>query len=476
MRLRCWRPLVAGFLLVTACAPQGRLPEPRAPRPLPSSPAPQPRFLIQESEALDAATFLNAVGDHPRFTKGWAALRREWRPRFAAAPEAVRTAFQQWNGRGIQLAYLLSALPVRSLDGLIAMMRRPDVLLSRVERALDEPAYRPDLDRLRRTHRPLATLFAWLRDQGFGKMRRARFAATLRRTRRRLRETLGQIHAGDFVKLLQAFIGRPVPHGALRLVVLAFSRPTCFQLTGFGVGWSESSANPGWLLAHEFLHKYNPSRAVLARLRHLARVDPVLAEARRRVQGEFLQGEEEELVDGAAAYLAWGLGLQRRKRVLRGLRWRYPSARTRQAGVPLAALIFDALRRARVMRTVLSGEFGRFHYDTFLLDLFQSPRLHPGRVRGAVHEILRPVSGTAGVALGVGSQGAFVRFLLPRHPAIRAGLRPGDRILRINGHLTRGKALPRLLDYLTGPPGKAIAIIAGRGHTQVRVTFTLAKP
>jgi len=60
-------------------------------------------------------------------------------------------------------------------------------------------------------------------------------------------------------------------------------------------------------------------------------------------------------------------------------------------------------------------------------------------------------------------------------PASRAGIHPGDIILRINGHVTEGMSLKDVVDALRGPANSKVSITIGRKNTQpFDVTLTRA--
>jgi len=60
-------------------------------------------------------------------------------------------------------------------------------------------------------------------------------------------------------------------------------------------------------------------------------------------------------------------------------------------------------------------------------------------------------------------------------PASRAGIHPGDVILRINGHVTEGMSLKDVVDALRGPADSKVSITIGRKNTQpFDVTLTRA--
>ena len=127
------------------------------------------------------------------------------------------------------------------------------------------------------------------------------------------------------------------------------------------------------------------------------------------------------------------------------------------------------------MHRLLSNDRERFDYDAFLRQLFSRGRLAAGKLAARARRLWRPVAASAGIDLVLDDRGPVVRALPLGRGAGRAGLRQGDRVLRINGRTTAGKPLERLRDYLVGPPGRKIVIIAQRGDDQLRVIFTLGR-
>jgi len=449
--------------------------------PRPPAPVAPAAFELHDSETLDAATFLNAISDNPRFNAGWSELRARWRAKFAAAAAAA-ASLRRWLGTGIQLAYLLSALPEHRLTATIARLEQPEAVLRDMERGLDEPAYRPILDRLRTTHADVRRIFQFLLRHGFLTLRAREYGALRAETRRELEAALRPIDAARFRALLEAYSGRPVPDGRLRLYVLAFARPYCFQLSGFAIGWSKPAGSAPWLLAHELLHKFNPSRAALEHHRRL-RADPFYARAWDRIYGEYSEGKEEEMVEAAALAVVDELGLLSRQRILRRLKWAYFSPRTQQGGQPLAAILFDELRRA-------PRPTARFDYNAFieqqlrLLAPFGRSAVEARSASGAIHsstlerrfrEIIRPISGTAGLSLDPAPEGARVKGLLPGRAAALAGLQVGDHVIGINDVRLAGRDLEAILDLLAGPPGAALRLEIERGGERRRLPLRLGE-
>lgn len=407
-------------------------------------------FRIRDSETLDAATLLNAISDEPRFNGPWAEVRARWRARFAADP-AAEAALARWIGRGIQLAYLLSALHEDRLAGAVERLAEPDAALAEIEAVFDEPAYRNVLDDLAARPEDVRTILSFLLSHGFLEEREAGERAALDRVRADLVATLAPLDTPRYINLIEAFTGREIPGGRIDLYVLAYSRPLSFQLSGFAVGWSGAQDDAAWLLTHEILHKLDPSPEVLDRLDRLIREDAFYAAASSRIHGEFHEGREEELVDAAAVYVAETLGLLSPTRALRHLKFMYWSDRLRQGGVPLAAIVYDALRRS-------GGISPGFDYDRFLLDLFESGPLQAGEVEARYRAVIRPVSGMAGVVLEAQTDGARVARIFDGYPAAAAGLQPGDLVVSIDGTATRGLDLESILDLLAGEPGRTIRL------------------
>ncbi|MBI4679465.1 MAG: PDZ domain-containing protein [Elusimicrobia bacterium] len=420
------------------------------PAPGPGAQAAPARFSLYLSETLDGAVFLNAVSDNPRFNEPWAELRKEWLPKFSQDP-AVARAFKRWSGRGIQLAYLLSSAPENDLESLLKRFDEPKSLLAEIRRNLDEPAYAPALADLEARHAEVRALLSFLQKNGFAAMRRERFGSVLEDTQRSLESTLKRFDAERFADLLEAFSGRSIPGREMRIAVLAFSNPLSFQLNGFAVGWGTQKGSLDWLLAHEFLHKFNPSKENLESLQRLAQADPFYEEAWDRVYGEFTEGKEDELVDAAARFVLLRLGLATPARNLRSMKHLYFSHKTQKGGVPLAAVLYGALARRK-------GALTGFDYNRFISTEFHSGRIKAGSIEKAFQNVIKPVSGMAGMVLREEADGARVVDVFDGFPAQAAGVKAGDLLAEVNGTRLAGKDLDAMLDAVAGESGKPVEV------------------
>ncbi|MFA6315853.1 MAG: hypothetical protein WC943_00385 [Elusimicrobiota bacterium] len=417
---------------------------------LAAEPAPA-RFTLLTSEVLDAACFLNAVSDNPRFNEPWADLREEWLPKLQADP-AVRAALDRWSGRGIQLAYLLSSLPETDLGGILKRFDDPKPLLAEIRRKLDEPAYGPVLADLEASHGMVRTLLAFLHRNGFSALRAERYGGLLRDNQLALEPVLKRFDAARFADLLEAFSGRRIPDREMRIAVLVFASPMSFQLNGFSIGWGTQKGSLDWLLAHEFMHKLNPSRENLAAQKRLAGADPLYKEAWDRVYGEFNEGKEEEFVDAASRFALLELGLASPVRNLRSMKFLYFSQKTGKGGVPLAAVLYDGLAAGKDQQKGLG-------YDRFIAAAFSSGGLRPGRFEEAYRKAIKPVSGMAGMVLKGESSGARVEKVFEGFPAAGAGIKAGDLLVSARGARLAGKDLDSMLDALAGESGSQVEVV-----------------
>lgn len=410
------------------------------------------RFSLYSSETLDAAVFLNAVSDNPRFNAPWGDLREEWLPKLAKDPAAAH-ALRRWSGRGIQLAYLLSALPENDLDTLLKRFDRPKALVQEIRNKLDEPAYASVLADLEAHHAEVQVLLEFLVKNGFGAMRQERYGATLRETQAALERILNRFDAARFADLLEAFTGRKIPGRDLRVAVLVFSNPMSFQLNGFTVGWGTRKGSLEWLLAHEFMHKFNPSGENIAAQRRLAEADPFYTEAWNRIYGEFSEGKEEEFVDAASRFVLLQLGLASPIRNLRSMKLLYFSEKTGKAGAPLDAVLYDSLVDE-------GGIPPGFDYNRFILRELSSDRLRSGRFEAAFRKAVQTVSGLAGMVIKEEAVGARVEKVFDGFPAQGAGLKAGDLISDVNGSPLAGRTLDEMLDALAGESGAAVEVVS----------------
>jgi carboxyl-terminal processing protease len=82
-----------------------------------------------------------------------------------------------------------------------------------------------------------------------------------------------------------------------------------------------------------------------------------------------------------------------------------------------------------------------------------------------------------GVGMTVGARGGktVVMAPFPGSPAYKAGLRPGDVLLTVNGKSTDGLSTSAIADLLKGPRGTPATILVGREGTPEPLTFTVIR-
>jgi len=64
---------------------------------------------------------------------------------------------------------------------------------------------------------------------------------------------------------------------------------------------------------------------------------------------------------------------------------------------------------------------------------------------------------------------------LPRSPAMRAGIRENDRIIRIDGNETFGYSLDELVEHMRGPPGSEVELLILRPGNSFPITLMLRR-
>jgi len=123
----------------------------------------------------------------------------------------------------------------------------------------------------------------------------------------------------------------------------------------------------------------------------------------------------------------------------------------------------------------------RLHKDGFRMKLVSGLRVDSGAtLRQDV--TLVTLDGGAGLELGgIGAQlehtgdGITLRDVFPGDPAGRAGLRAGDRIVRIDGEATQGMSMADVLQRLRGEPGTSVGVSAQRPETGETVELTIVR-
>ncbi len=69
----------------------------------------------------------------------------------------------------------------------------------------------------------------------------------------------------------------------------------------------------------------------------------------------------------------------------------------------------------------------------------------------------------------------YVRATFPNSPALRAGLRYGDKIVEIDGKSMKGKAYPEVRNHLRGPKGTSVKVTFERGFSTKRDTVEITR-
>jgi|GEM_PF-2617938 len=415
------------------------------------------QFSVEFSEKLDAAVFLNAISDDQRFNKGYAKIKKEWDEKIAADPEVLKV-FQAWQGRGIQLAYLLSALPENGLEDTLAAFEKPESVIAVIREAFDEPAYQNVFDDFQKSFAQIKTWFLFLQKNAFIEFRKKASKQHFDSAKANLEKELSNINFQKYKDLLEAFTGKKISNGEPRIFILAFSQPYSFQLMRFAVGWDTTRDFSLWLLSHELLHKFNPSLQSLDFQKALAADDGFYGEAYGRIYDEFKEGKEEEFVEAAAQYMVQQLTPRTLTRALREIKLLYFSEKTNNRGVPLAMLIFQQLQASTI-------DLKNFDYNVFIEKLFKDGRLLPGEIEKLYKEAIKPVGGLLGLSLKAVPEGALVQKALSGFPAEQAGIKTGDIIMEANSESFADKNLDEILDLLAGESGKNFLFQVKRGDS-----------
>jgi hypothetical protein len=83
--------------------------------------------------------------------------------------------------------------------------------------------------------------------------------------------------------------------------------------------------------------------------------------------------------------------------------------------------------------------------------------------------------GGIGAALEQSGGGITLRDVFPGDPAGRAGLRAGDRLVRIDGEACQGMSMSDALQRLRGEPGTSVGVSAQRPETGETVELTIVR-
>lgn len=82
-----------------------------------------------------------------------------------------------------------------------------------------------------------------------------------------------------------------------------------------------------------------------------------------------------------------------------------------------------------------------------------------------------------GIGIEVGMEGGFVKVISPLDdtPASRAGIEPGDLIVKLNDHAVQGMSLEEAIDILRGEKGTTLSLTIARENSDGPLHFTLTR-
>src|SRR5437762_9541927 len=82
-----------------------------------------------------------------------------------------------------------------------------------------------------------------------------------------------------------------------------------------------------------------------------------------------------------------------------------------------------------------------------------------------------------GLGIEVGVEDGVIRVVSPIEdtPAFRAGIKPGDLIVKIDDAATRGMPLSKAVEMMRGKPGTQIVLTVVRKDAEAPLTFTLTR-
>jgi S1-C subfamily serine protease len=80
-----------------------------------------------------------------------------------------------------------------------------------------------------------------------------------------------------------------------------------------------------------------------------------------------------------------------------------------------------------------------------------------------------------GASIDQTAQGFVVRFVLPGGPAATAGIREGDRFVRVDADETDGLSITDLLQHLRGQEGTTVGVAVVRPETGERIDVVLVR-
>jgi carboxyl-terminal processing protease len=117
----------------------------------------------------------------------------------------------------------------------------------------------------------------------------------------------------------------------------------------------------------------------------------------------------------------------------------------------------DPIDRETLLQAAMKGVVSELddHSGYFAVDAYES-----------FQDSMQQEFAGIGIFIDQPSEGSPVRVVTPlvNSPALRAGVLPNDRIVKVDGQDVTGMALPDVSDRLKGPPGTDVSLVVRRGE------------
>src|SRR5258706_9295729 len=178
--------------------------------------------------------------------------------------------------------------------------------------------------------------------------------------------------------------------------------------------------------------------------------------------------------------------------------WSRSRVLTLTAGVALGGALAGGLSHASTREESPYSDFGQLgrvlvQVENQYVEPVDHKRLVEGAIKGMVRELdphsayLPPEDfrlfqsdtegkfGGVGIEVDLRDEAITVIAPIEGSPAERAGVRPGDRIVAVDGQPARGEPLEKLVRRLRGTPGTKVQIAVRRPGTESTLTFDLVR-
>jgi len=359
------------FLLLTgamACASEGK------------------GWVIHPSIKYDALCFVQAIGPDPMYSRFYEKERAFWRSRLSS--EALK-ALNALPVSASHACLIASKTDAASIDDLIAFFSDPAAFLAKHSGHLASEERQTICQDVAGWGGKMVSILQELQEKGFISYWQKEIRPRVEEWVRNMNGRLKKYDIARYIGQVESFLGEERLKGPkeARVWVAYFARPLAFVLdqsneivVSVVPDTPRKEKQMVATVVHELLHRFHHPPALDRSYQDLVQKDDFYRESRAILHAIWLEGDEEQYVAAADAFLARRLGLRDENETLQYLLSQNGGTLT------LATVLYQALLTRKPKTS----------YGSFLAELFQQGSVTPGQLEEQYQKSLQKLLGKSG--------------------------------------------------------------------------------